>query len=90
MCGRTSLAVDPEALRTRFDVEVPDDIPRRYNIAPGDDLVAIRNDATESVDVLESPAGPMIPTAFRRRSTLAARRLQRSRCFGTRSKSGAV
>lgn len=53
MCGRTSLAVDPEALRTRFDVEVPDDIPRRYNIAPGDDLVAIRNDATESVDVLE-------------------------------------
>lgn len=81
MCGRTSLAVDPEVVGTRFDVEVPDDIPRRYNIAPGDGLVAIRNDATETVDMLEWGFLPGwaddpddVPTPINARSETVARK----------------
>jgi putative SOS response-associated peptidase YedK len=55
MCGRTSLAVDPAVLSRRFDAEPgPDvDVQKRYNIAPGDDLLAVQNDAPEAFDLLE-------------------------------------
>ncbi|OTF01850.1 SOS response-associated peptidase [Halorubrum sp. SD683] len=55
MCGRTSLAVDVGRISNRFGAVPGDgvDIPQRYNIAPGDDLVAIQNDAPEETDLLE-------------------------------------
>lgn len=45
MCGRTSLAVDPATLSTRFGVDVPTDLSPRYNIAPGEELLTVRNTA---------------------------------------------
>ncbi len=55
MCGRTSLAVDVGRLSNRFGALPGDgvDIPERYNIAPGDDLAAIQNDAPEEIDLIE-------------------------------------
>ncbi|GAB7093209.1 SOS response-associated peptidase [Halolamina litorea] len=43
MCGRTSLAVDAATLADRFGVSVEAFEPR-YNIAPGSELLAIRDD----------------------------------------------
>jgi len=55
MCGRTSLAVDLDVLGRRFDAEPRPglEIPMRYNIAPGEGLVAVQNDAPEEFDMLE-------------------------------------
>ncbi len=55
MCGRTSLAVDPGILKRRFDAQPGPgvEIPMRYNIAPGEELVAVQNDAPEEFDLLE-------------------------------------
>jgi len=55
MCGRTSLAVAPDILKRRFDAQPGPgvEIPQRYNIAPGEELVAIQNDAPEEFDLLQ-------------------------------------
>jgi len=55
MCGRTSLAVDPGVLIRRFGAQAKPgvEIPQRYNIAPGQSLAAIQNDASEEFDMLE-------------------------------------
>ncbi|MFP4590143.1 MAG: SOS response-associated peptidase [Halolamina sp.] len=55
MCGRTSLAVDVGRLANRFGALPRDgvEITERYNIAPGDDLATIQNDAPEEIDTLE-------------------------------------
>lgn len=45
MCGRTSLAVDPTTLRGRFGVDVSPELEPRYNIAPGEELLTVRNTA---------------------------------------------
>lgn len=45
MCGRSSLAVDPATLSTRFGVDVSQDLEPRYNIAPGEELLTVRNTA---------------------------------------------
>ena len=34
MCGRYTVAVDPQLLAERFNVALPDDIEPRYNVAP--------------------------------------------------------
>lgn len=52
MCGRFSLFVPRSELEDRFDVEIPDPITPRYNIAPQDDLSAVRNDKPETVEEL--------------------------------------
>jgi putative SOS response-associated peptidase YedK len=52
MCGRTSLAVDPATLATRFGVDVPSDTSPRYNIAPGEELLTVRNTDPEMVTSL--------------------------------------
>lgn len=52
MCGRNSLFNKQADLETRFDAEVVVDggyIPR-YNIAPGDDLEVITNEATGEIN----------------------------------------
>jgi putative SOS response-associated peptidase YedK len=45
MCGRYTLAVaDPAAIRARFPVGETIEIRRRFNIAPGDDVLAVTAD----------------------------------------------
>jgi putative SOS response-associated peptidase YedK len=45
MCGRYTLATpDPSALRTRFALGESVEIRRRYNIAPGDDVLSVTTD----------------------------------------------
>jgi len=52
MCGRNSLFVDQADLEARFDAEVVTDggYTPRYNIAPGDDLHIITNEAPGEID----------------------------------------
>jgi len=45
MCGRYSLATtDPAQLRARFPIGERLEIRRRFNVAPGDDIVAVTTD----------------------------------------------
>jgi putative SOS response-associated peptidase YedK len=45
MCGRYSLATpDPTQLRARFGLEQSVEIRRRYNVAPGDEVLALTTD----------------------------------------------
>ncbi len=45
MCGRYTLATpDPANLRARFQISESVEIRRRYNIAPGDDVLAVTTD----------------------------------------------
>ena len=45
MCGRYTLATpDPAAIRARFPVGEAVEIRRRFNIAPGDDVLAVTTD----------------------------------------------
>ena len=36
MCGRFTVAVDPQLLAERFDVALPEDVAPRFNVAPTD------------------------------------------------------
>lgn len=53
MCGRFSLFVPPSVLEERFDAEAAEPLVPRYNVAPGDDVAAIRNADPGSIDSLE-------------------------------------
>jgi putative SOS response-associated peptidase YedK len=45
VCGRYTLAsIDPAAARARFPLGESVDIRRRYNVAPGDDILALTTD----------------------------------------------
>jgi putative SOS response-associated peptidase YedK len=45
VCGRYSLATpDPANVRARFGLEESLEVRRRYNVAPGDDVVAVTTD----------------------------------------------
>ncbi|HET9074981.1 MAG TPA: SOS response-associated peptidase [Solirubrobacteraceae bacterium] len=44
MCGRYSLSADPAALPARFPVGERLEIRPRYNVAPGDDILAVTTD----------------------------------------------
>ena len=45
MCGRYTLAApDPAAVRARFPVGEAIEVRRRYNVAPGDDVLALTTD----------------------------------------------
>lgn len=45
MCGRYTLAtIDPAAARARFPLGESIEIRRRYNVAPGDDVLAVTTD----------------------------------------------
>lgn len=53
MCGRFTLAADPSELGDEFEgVQFPPDIAPRYNIAPSQPVLAIRNDAKQRADFL--------------------------------------
>ncbi|MGM0591106.1 MAG: SOS response-associated peptidase [Halobacteriota archaeon] len=49
MCGRTSLFTPLAELEARFDATAVEPFPPRYNIAPGEDLAVIRNDALDDI-----------------------------------------
>ncbi len=45
MCGRYTLALpDPGAIRDRFPIGEQIELRRRFNVAPGDDVLAVTND----------------------------------------------
>jgi len=44
MCGRFTLAVEPDVLERRFQVEVPTGLRPRFNIAPSQDVLIIVSD----------------------------------------------
>jgi putative SOS response-associated peptidase YedK len=45
MCGRYTLAApDPAAVRSRFALEQSVDVRQRFNVAPGDDVLAVTTD----------------------------------------------
>ena len=52
MCGRNSLFVSQDDLESRFNGEIVADggYTPRYNIAPGDDLEVITNEAEDEID----------------------------------------
>ena len=52
MCGRTSLFAPQAAVEERFDARASQPLEPRYNLAPGEDLAVVRNDAPESIDQL--------------------------------------
>ncbi len=42
MCGRFALATDKEVLEMLFDLEIRADLPPRFNIAPSQEILAVR------------------------------------------------
>ena len=45
MCGRYTLATpDPAAIRGRFPIGESVEVRRRFNVAPGDDVLAVTTD----------------------------------------------
>ena len=56
MCGRYTLMVEQRDLEERFDARFPDssgEFVPRYNMAPGQELPVITNDAPETIQRLE-------------------------------------
>jgi putative SOS response-associated peptidase YedK len=52
MCGRFTLTVDPGQLQEAFPwVEIPEDLIRRYNIAPSQPAAVVPNDGKNRVDL---------------------------------------
>ena len=53
MCGRFTLTSTPEALAERFGLDAPPGLAPRYNIAPGQDVLVVRERAgSRSADLL--------------------------------------
>jgi putative SOS response-associated peptidase YedK len=46
MCGRYTVAVDPQLLAERFNVALPEDIAPRFNVAPTDPVLAVTERST--------------------------------------------
>jgi putative SOS response-associated peptidase YedK len=47
VCGRYTVAVDPQLLAERFGVVLPEDVPPRFNVAPTDPVLAVTRRAAE-------------------------------------------
>jgi putative SOS response-associated peptidase YedK len=54
MCGRFTLTSTPEALAERFGLDAPPSVAPRFNIAPGQEVLAIRarRDGSRGADLL--------------------------------------
>ena len=52
MCGRFSLFVPPSVVEERFDAETARPLVPQYNVAPGDDVAAIRDADPGTIDGL--------------------------------------
>lgn len=53
MCGRASLFAPPWLVEERFDATMVDHFEPRYNIAPGDDLAVVTNEADDKIQGFE-------------------------------------
>ena len=54
MCGRFSMAIDSDDLQTALALgQMPDDWKRRYNIAPSQQIAAVRDAETRKVELLQ-------------------------------------
>ncbi len=53
MCGRNSLFTNQAFLEDRFDATATEEIPQRYNIAPGDNQAVITNDQLDEINLIE-------------------------------------
>ena len=62
MCGRYRLARKKEILAEVFDVENDVDWTPRYNIAPGQDVAVVRQDATRPVRLFSLVRWGLIPS----------------------------
>ena len=62
MCGRFTLTSTPEQLAQRFGLDEPPQAAPRYNIAPGQDVLAIRVDAETSRRVAIQPRWGLVPS----------------------------
>jgi putative SOS response-associated peptidase YedK len=72
MCGRYSLATpDPRQLRARFGIAETVEIPRRYNVAPSDDVITLTTDR-DGVPRAEMLRWGLVP-AWAREPTPAAK-----------------
>jgi putative SOS response-associated peptidase YedK len=61
MCGRFTLTSTPEQLAQRFGLDEPPQAAPRYNIAPGQDVLAIRVDSETSRRVAAYPRWGLVP-----------------------------
>ncbi len=62
MCGRFTLTSTPERLAQRFGLDEPPQVAPRYNIAPGQDVLAIRLDAETARRVAIHPRWGLVPS----------------------------
>lgn len=62
MCGRFTLTSTPEQLAQCFGLDEPPQAAPRYNIAPGQDVLAIRVDAETSRRVAVHPRWGLVPS----------------------------
>jgi putative SOS response-associated peptidase YedK len=62
MCGRFTLTSTPEQLAQRFGLDEPPQAAPRYNIAPGQDVLAIRLDAETARRVAIHPRWGLVPS----------------------------
>jgi putative SOS response-associated peptidase YedK len=52
MCGRYTVAVDPQLLAERFNVALPDDVEPRYNVAPSQPVMTVTQRSTGRRELL--------------------------------------
>ena len=62
MCGRFTLTSTPERLAQRFGLDEPPQVAPRYNIAPGQDVLAIRLDAETTRRAAIHPRWGLVPS----------------------------
>jgi putative SOS response-associated peptidase YedK len=53
MCGRYALHAHPDVVALQFGVEAPAALEARYNVCPGTDVLAVRDDGSRGRDALE-------------------------------------
>ena len=88
MCGRYTLAAEPEAVAEVFGVAVPATLPKRFNIAPSQPVLAVRTQPGGEQRELVAlrwglvPSWADDPTIGNRLTTPAARLWPRSRPSG--------
>lgn len=61
MCGRYTLIADEKEIEERFEVNCDEELPRRYNIAPSQDIVIVRAEPEGARRVLTKAQWGLIP-----------------------------
>jgi putative SOS response-associated peptidase YedK len=61
VCGRFTLRASPESLAEHFDLEEPPEISARYNVAPGQSVLALRSDPVRGSRRVEDLRWGLVP-----------------------------